>query len=181
MFKSYEFTHKDIPFLKKDFIMRVFFAFLFLFVFIWQFVLLVIRYTAKDITGIMMGVAIFTMILSLFMGVVAVLYAYKSFITIKMINKNGNMIRRMPLLGTNTKKTSFIRLYSILSKILAVVMLMLFASGITYAILDLIFKSAHSFYLPILLLITISGFNSVYHLQMEIQTINNVQEYNSIY
>ncbi len=181
MYKTYEFTNRNVPILKKDIVMRILFAFLFLVTFVWQFVLLVVRYTASDLTGIMMGIGIFTMVVSLFMGIVASLYAYRSIVTISNVKKRGSMKRRINLLSKSTKKSSFITMYSVLCKVLAVIMLMVLASGVTYAILELIFNSTHSFYLPILLLVTTSGFNSVYHLQYEIRTINEVQEYNSIY
>ncbi|HJD05850.1 MAG TPA: hypothetical protein IAB72_03120 [Candidatus Onthoplasma faecipullorum] len=178
MVSMYEFTHKDKPFLKKDIVARVLFGVAFLVVFIWQFILLVVNYTAGTLTGLMMGVAIFTMLTSLLIGIVTALYAYRSIVTVGEINKKGTVVRRVNLLGQNAKKGSFIKMYNVLSQILAVVMLMVFASGLTYAILELVYYSTHSFYLPVLLLVTISGFNGVYHLQTEIHTIREVAHYN---
>lgn len=178
MVSMYEFTHKNVPYLKKDIVARVLFGFAFLVVFIWQFILLVVNYSAGTLSSLMMGVAIFTMLSALLVGIVSALYAYKSINTIKEINESGAVIKKINLLGQNVKKGSLIKMYNVLSQILAIIMLMVFASGLTYAILELIYYSTHSFYLPVLLLITISGFNGVYHLQTEIHTIREVAHYN---
>lgn len=174
----YEFTHKNIPYLKKDIVFRVIYGIAFLLMFIWQFVLLVINYTNGSLSNLMMGVAIFTLVTAMMLCLVTALYAYRDVKTISEINKNGSMIKRVNLIGQNVKKGSFIKMYNVLSQILAVVMLMVFASGVTYAILQLIYYSTLSFYLPILFLVTISGFNGVYHLQTEIHTIREVAHYN---
>ncbi len=178
---TYEFTNRNVPYLKKDIVYRSIFLVAFVVVFAWQFILLVVRYNANTLSNLMMGIAILTMVCSLFLGIVTGIYTYRSVRTVSEIKKSGTMTRRINLLGQNAKKGSFIKMYNVLSQILAVIMLMVFASGVTYAILELIYYSTHSFYLPVLLLVTISGFNGVYHLQTEIHTINEVSKYTQMY
>ena len=104
----------------------------------------------------------------------------KSLVAMKEIKNQGRSVNSVKLL-VKSDKNSFIKLYSILSIVLALVMLFVAVCGITYLILQLIYLKTYSFYLPILFFITVCGFNSVYHIRYEITTMKDVEKYNSRY
>lgn len=175
--KRFEYHTKDIPFLKKDLILRFVFALLFFVIFVWQFIAMVVAYNNQTIHTGMIILGVITLILSLFMAVMSFIYGYKSMMVMSEIKKRGKAVRNVSIIGSVRNK-SFIRMYFTLTKVLAVVMAMLFIAGLTYTILQLVFYGTVPFYLPMLLWLTLSGFNSTYHVNNEIKTLEQVQEFN---
>ena len=108
------------------------------------------------------------------------LYAFRSINIINSIKRKGKAVRVVTTLRNNDKG-SFIKLYSIITQIIAVVVLLVLVSALTYSILELVYYSSVSFYMPVLFLFAFSGFNSVYHINAEIDLIQNVKEFSSIY
>jgi len=96
------------------------------------------------------------------------------------IKMNGKCVSSVQVL-IRTKKRSFIWLYKLLIQILSVATALVLIAVITYSILQVSYYSTVSFYIPLLLLICISGFNSIYHIKDEMHIQNTVQEYHSMY
>ena len=174
--KRFEYHTKDIPFLKKDCIFRFVFTALFFAIFVWQFVCMVSKYISGDMNTLMVILAVITLVLALFMAVMSFIYGYKSIMIISDIKKKGKAVRDVAIIGS-AKSKSFLRMYGVFSRVMAVAMAMLFISGLTYIILEIIYYSSVSFYIPMLLWLVISGFNSTYHIDNEIKTVAQVQEF----
>ena len=178
--KFFEYSSKDKPFLKKDIGMRIVFMSLFSLVFLWQFISIIVCAVRRTLTNLNLFVGLFACIIMLSFILVCLLYMNKSLVAMKEIKNQGRSVNSVKLL-VKSDKNSFIKLYSILSIVLALVMLFVAVCGITYLILQLIYLKTYSFYLPILFFITVCGFNSVYHIRYEITTMKEVEKYNSRY
>lgn len=178
--KRFEYQHKDMPALKKDISLRILFAILFFGVFVWQLVSLIASRKSGQATTVMTVIATIVLIFSILFVLVAVLYAIHDATTIKQINKTGKSIRVVTVFSLESKD-SMIRLYALATKIIAVVMLLILCSTITYTILQYAYFTTISFYLPALLLLCLSGFNAAFHIDGQIDLIRNVYEYHSIY
>lgn len=178
--KRFEYRHKDIPFLKKDIAFRIVFTFLFFAIFLWQLIIMFYNHSQGTLTNVMLIVSIFVLVGSLIFTLTAMLYAFRSINIINSIKRKGKAVRVVTTLRNNDKG-SFIKLYSIITQIIAVVVLLVLVSALTYSILELVYYSSVSFYMPVLFLFAFSGFNSVYHINAEIDLIQNVKEFSSIY
>jgi len=178
--KIFEYTNKDSSYLKKDIAFRTFFSVLFLAIFVWQFASMV-KLALKNSMNIMtIGVSVLVILCSLMMFIISMLYAFKDFRIMAAIKMNGKCVSSVQVL-IRTKKRSFIWLYKLLIQILSVATALVLIAVITYSILQVSYYSTVSFYIPLLLLICISGFNSIYHIKDEMHIQNTVQEYHSMY
>ncbi len=175
-----EYLNKDIPLLKKDVAMRLLFMFLFLATFIWQFVLLVLNYMRGTLTSIRTILSVILLVSALMFTIISLIYAFRSFNIIQKVTVHGSSIKNITVIS-NIKKRSFLRIYFVITELISIAMLVVLACTTTYSILQYIYFTTFSYYLPILLFITIAGFNSVYHIKQEISTIQNVREYNSLF
>ena len=179
-FKKLEYQHKDIPFLKKDTIYRILFMSLFFVIFIWQLVSMFIYYFNNTLTSLMLIISICVLLTSLMLTLIGLFYAFKDMNIINQIKHKGKATRVISIISDN-KKGSFLRIYNVLSKFICFMMFIVLVCGVTYSVLEIIYYSSITFYMPILILFAISGFNSVYHIKAEMITIQNVQEFNSLY
>ncbi len=179
-FKKLEYQHKDLPILKKDMIFRIIFMSLFLAIFIWQLISMFFNYFHDSLSNTMLIVSVFVMLISLILALTALIYAFRDINIINEVRHQGKAVRTISVISNN-KKGSFLKMYNYLSKFIAFVMMLVLVCGVTYSVLELVYFSSITFYMPILILFAISGFNSVYHIKMEMNTISSVQEYNALY
>ncbi len=178
--KKFEYHHKDIPVLKRDIAMRITFTIIFFAIFIWQFISLLVTYTYDTLTTPMILASAIVMVSMLTMCAISFSYAFKSVNIISDVKRRGRAVRSVSLMF-GIKKNSFVKIYSILTQLIALVMVVLMTSAITYSILQYIYYSTMSYYIPILVAISICGFNSVYHISFEIERIKTVELFNAIY
>ena len=177
--KRYEYTHKDIPYLKKDIFFRALFAILLVAVFIWQFVSLIYLTITSSMTIMQIASSCLVIFCSLMLAFISLMYALKDFRIISAIKMNGRCVSAVQML-IRTNKKSFIWLYSVLIQFLTLITSLVLICSIVYTILEVTYLSTTSFYLPLLFMICISGFNSIYHIKDEIHTQNFVQEYYNV-
>lgn len=175
--KRFEYSYKDIPSLKKDIFVRSFYALCFLSIFIWQFVDMIVTAIVSTVSIMQTCSAIIVIASTLLLTFVSLLYAFKDFRIIAAVKMNGRCVSSVQMLITTSKK-GFLNLYKSLTQFLTLLTCLILICSITYSILQLAVMSYVSFYLPLLLLICMSGFNSIYHINEEMRTQKNVQEYN---
>ena len=179
--KQFEYQNRDIPFLKKDVLFRLSFFGLFFAIFIWQFVSLIIKLASKEDVNIVMIVAsTFVLLFSILFCFVSIMYAIKNVKIIKAVLKDGRCVSSVNFVF-DTKKASFVKLYSIINQILTLVTALILVASITFAILQATYNNTISFFMPCLAIICVSGFNSVYHLSTESKIMQTVQQYNNLY
>ena len=178
--KKFEFANKDIPFLKRDIIIRLIFTALFTILFIWQFVALFVAQAHNALSTTKIISTICVLLLSLLLAMLGFLYSFKDIKIMNAVKKRGTCVSTVDILFS-TKKNSFIKLYEIVTQVLAYVSLFVLLCSITYSILQIAYFSSISYYMPILVLICLAGFNSVFHIKSEIKTIETVREYHSYY
>lgn len=178
-FKVFEYQHKDIPFLKKDIVFRTVFAALFFSVFVWQLITLLINVLNNNIhLGITISSTIVLLICLLF-TMISLLYALKELRIVSAIRTRGKCVSSVDILH-NLRKDSFIKLYSIVTEILAVATSLVLVCAVTYSILEISFYSTVSFYLPLLLTICLTGYFSMFHILNEIKIVKTVEEFHNI-
>lgn len=177
MNKTFEYTHKDIPNLKKDIIIRSIFSFLFVAILVYQFVMMVLITLNGKLNTIQTCVSVIVIASCLMLSYISLMYVFKSFRIISAIKTRGKCISSVRLI-VDTRKKGFVWLYRLLTQILTLLTFLILISAITYSILQITYTSTLSYYLAFLLLICVSGFNSVYHIKDEIRVQNQVQEFN---
>ena len=178
--KNFEYLHKDLPLLKKDLLFRATSTVWFFAIFLIQLISSLKNLMADTLNlgmAISSGVVLLTCALFCFLSI---LYMRKSRRIINVINNQGRCVSSVEILF-DTHKNSFIRLYSVISEILAFVATIVLVCGLTYSLLDIAFNSYISFYLPLLATICSTAYYSVLHLNNELKTVMNVNQYNSIY
>ena len=173
--KKFEYTDRDLSYLKKDIIYRTIFALLFLIVFTWQFISFFKASITKSTTTMQIVVAIIVFVCCLMLTFISLLYIFKDFRIISAIKRNGRCVSSVQIL-IKTNKKSFVWLYSLLIQFLTIITAIVLICSITYSILQIAYFSTISFYLPFLITICISGFNSIYHIKDEMHIQNTVQE-----
>lgn len=178
--KKYEFDVKDKNLLKKDIGFRFVFIALFLSAFIWQFAMLLISKTKNELDFPKILVAFLVIFTSLILIIIGMMYISKELKTLDKIKHHGKAVESRSILFSD-KKGSFLKLYKFLCEFIAVVMLLLLVCCFTYSLLEFIHYSTVSYYMPLMLLITLTGFNTVFHINNELTTIKTVREFNSIY
>ena len=179
--KKFEYLNKDIPFLKKDAALRFTFALIYFAIFTWQFASLVAKNIRKiTITTPMIISTIFVMLMSLlFMGL-SLMYCFKSMKILDVIKKDGRCVSSVEILF-NTSKKGFMKLYSFITEVLAIVCSIVVICSIIYIALDAVYFASISYYMPVLAVLCCCGFYSAYHINSEIDIVKNVQMFNSIY
>ncbi len=178
--KRFEYQHKDIPFLKKDIIYRLSYVALFGIVFFVQLFMIIAQNIkgAATVTSMIIGSVI--LVASLLFALLCLIFAFKDIKNVDTIKKSGYAVSAVSVLPS-IQKNGFMKMYSIFTKLIAIVMLCLFAGVATYSILEYIHFSTLSPYLPLLLFMTVVSFNSVYHVQHEIKLTETVKIYHSAY
>ena len=178
--KKFEFVNKDVPSLKKDIATRLTFTVLFVGILIWQFVSFLITHNAGNMTIGKIISTVFVLLLALILGMLGFVYTFKDFRIVTAIKKRGSCVSTVDLLFS-TKKDSFMKIYDIICQVLAYVSLFVLLCSLTSLILNAAFYSQMSYYMPLLFLLCAAGFNSVFHIKSEINTMKTVQQYHSFY
>ncbi len=178
--RSLEYRTKDLPFIKKDLIYRLFFSVLFLVVFIWQLAEFALDSIDDNLSTIKILVTICVLLSSMMFTILCIVYAHKDLSIINEIKKHGSAVRNVRTF-TNKKKDSFLKLYSTVASVIAVVMLALLCFVVTYSVLEIIYYSTISYYMPLLFLISFCGFNSVFHINYELKSMKQIGEYNKVF
>lgn len=171
--KRFQYHNKDIPLLKKDIKARIFFMILFGIVFFSQLFMLVLNVIDKTTTLTMVIVSAVIMLTALTFSILCLVYSFKNIRAIQVIKKAGFVVTSV-IFMPNIQKNSFVRLYSILTSIITIATLVVFTSVVTYSILQYVYFSTISFYLPLMVLLTVIGFNTVYHVKHEIEITQSV-------
>ena len=174
--KRFEYTHKDIPFLKKDIVYRTFFILLFLCVFVWQFVDMIKAALNDSLFILQICSTVLVFISCLLLAYISLLYVFKDFRIIAAVKMNGKCVSAVQIL-IKTNKKSFIWLYNLLIQSLTLLTSIVLICSITYAILQATYFATISYYLPFLVAVCVSGFNSIYHIKNEMQVQNTLQEF----
>lgn len=178
--KNFEYLNKDIPFLKKELLFRAVFTVLFFTVFLIQFISM-LKNLIADTLNIGMAISSTVVILTCALFcVISIIYMLKTLNIISTVNNHGRCISSVDIL-LKTKKDSFIKLYSLVCDILAVIASIVLICSFTYAILEASYYATTSYYLPLLVTISFSAYYSVFHIKNEIKTLQTVNQYNSIY
>ena len=175
--RNVEYMSKDVPTIKKDVWLRMLFAVLFIVAFVWQ---LVVVFTWQDVSKLMVVICCLVLFFSVMFGFVSIVYAMNDLQTLSTLKHKGKSIKRVTF-AFNVDKHGFIMLYRFITNIFAVLALLLLVASATYSLLQLIYYSSVSFYLPMIFTFTVWCFNSAYHIKNEIYISENVYRCNSIY
>ena len=178
--KRFEYFHKDIKQLKIDIGFRIFFSVLFIACFIWQMVSTITISMKGSLSFVQTIVSGIVMVTSMVLCLITFSYAFKDFRIISAIKMNGKCVSTVSILFS-TRKSGFVRLYHYLIQFLTLAVSLILIASITYSILQITVLSTISFYMPLLLTICVSGYNSIYHIKDEITTQNTVQEQRPLY
>jgi len=178
--KKFEFQHKDLPFLHKDYKMRIFYVFLFIAIFIAQVAMLAYSFSKGNTSTTMIISSGAIMLVSLMLVILSLSFALRSLRLMNVIKIHGYAVTAISVLPS-MNKVKFSKVYAFMSEIVAVATLLVLACGVTYSLLEFVYFTTFSFYLPLLLLVTIVGFNTVYHVNHEIKMIQSIKEYNPAY
>jgi len=176
--KRFEYQHKDISYLKKDIVFRTIFSVLFLAIFVWQMVGIILSFSSMSTMQIVISALV--LLSCLMLAYVSLTFVFKDFRIISAIKINGKCVSSVKIL-LQTKKRSFIWLYNLLIQFFTLMTSLVLIASITYTILEVTYLSSISFYMPLLFLISLSGFNSVYHIKDEIKVQNQLQEQQPLY
>lgn len=179
-FKLFEYSNKDVPFLKKDLAFRASFAVLFFAVFAIQLISTLQNMVTNNINLgkiISSVIVISTCCLFCFLSI---LYMIKTQRTIEIINKSGKCVSSVNLLF-KIDKDSFVKLYYIVCYALSLLATLVFVCSLTYSILQVKYYASTSFYLPLLATIVLTSYYSVLHIKNEIKIMQTVNRYHSIY
>lgn len=173
----YTFQYKDIPYLKKDFKTRLLFSALFLAVFVWQLFSLLLKKENNDISILELVICVVVMVATLLFAMVSFSYFVKSFSDCKKVRSKIPAYTSVVNTSKPTKN-GFITMYLKVSKIIAVLSAILLLCVVTYSVLTFVYYETVSFYLPLLAVIVISGFNGAYHIESQIYIMQNSQNKN---
>lgn len=176
--KRFEYTHKDLPYLKKDIVYRTCFIVLFLSVFVWQFGAMIKAAMSDSLFILQICSSVLVFITCLLLSFISLLYVFKDFRIIAAVKMNGKCVSAVQML-IRTNKRSFLWLYNLLIQFLTLVTAIILICSITYAILQATYLATISYYLPFLVAVCLSGFNSIYHIRDEIRVQNTVQEFHN--
>ena len=178
--KSFEYRKKDISMLKKDATIRTIFAVLFAAVAIWQICLLASSVVNKTLTALNIASACAVFFFCFVYGLVSILQISKNAKTINVITAKGKCISSVNI-KFSTEKTGFMKMYSIVTKIIAILCLVVLFCSITSAFLQAKFMETMSFYLPLLVSLCLVGLYASHHIDMQIKAVKTVDEFNRIY
>ena len=177
--KQFEYRNKDIPFLYRHIAMRFLFFILFLVLFVWQIISMWIHASNGGLKFSYILSAMIVLITSLAIIILSLMYCFKNFRIITAIKEKGSCVSSVAVFFS-TKKASFIRLYKFINQIFALASLLVLVCSLTYTVLQISVLSHVSFYMPVLFLICITGFYSVFQISEEIKICEQVSEYNHI-
>lgn len=178
--KRFEYFHKDIKQLKIDIFVRLLFTTFFVATFIWQLVALILK-QVNGVVTIPQGItASIVLISSLFLGLATITFAFKDFKIIATIKMQGKCVSSVQVLFRTDKK-SFMWLYKLIGEVLTLGTTLVLLACITYSILEISYYSSISFYMPLIFMVCVAGYNAIYHVNDEIRTQQTVQEQQPLY
>lgn len=178
--KQYVYKSNDIEYLKKDNKISFIYSLIAVFCLILQIVCLIKHQQNHQMNVLKIIVAITVISYSIALGIVLIYNLIRNQKIIKNVAKNGHYNTKI-LLTSDGNKNSFLKLYSLISQVFSILMIIILACGITYSILELIYFANFSYYIPLIILLSSSGFYSGYCTKKELKLIKEVQDYNSIY
>ncbi|MBQ8615765.1 MAG: hypothetical protein IJ415_04290, partial [Clostridia bacterium] len=129
--KRFEYTNKDIPYLKRDIVFRTIFSVLFLIIFAWQFVALIKIAVQNSATIMEICSTIIVFVCCLMLSFVSLLYVFKDFRIIAAIKMSGRCVSSVQML-IRTNKKSFLWMYGVLIQLLTLITALVLISSITY-------------------------------------------------
>jgi len=172
--RKFDYFEKDIKPLKKDIFFRCVFAVLILATMAWQSYTLIVGYMDKSLSTLKIIVAGMVVFSGAIIFLTLLLFAFKDYRIIGAIKTNGKCTSSVNLLF-NIEKSSFVRLYEFLMFFLSLSTALVLIAGITYSILEVTYFKTISFFMPMLVLICLSSFSSLYSIRDEIRTQRLVQ------
>ena len=178
--KNFEYFHKDIKQLKIDITFRFIFTALFIATFAWQIVSMVMEQINGGLSLMQGVVGAIVLISTMLLSLATFSYAFKDLRIISAIKTRGKCVSTVSILFS-TKKTGFVKLYNYLIQFLTLVTSLVLVACITYSVLEVAYLSSISYYMPMLILICVAGYNSIYHVKDEILTQKTVQEQAPLY
>lgn len=178
--KNFEYHLKDVKQLKIDIAFRLFFSVLFVAIFVWQFASMAILSGQKSLSTMHLIISVIVLFSTLLLFLATFAYALKDFRIISTIKSKGKCLMPISILF-QSKKRGFLRLYYFLIQLLTFATTLLLVGCLTYSILQVAYLSSVSFYMPFLMMICISGYNSIYHIKDEIHTQETVLEQQPLY
>ena len=178
--KKFEYDIKDKKSLKNDIIFRIFFTILFISIFAWQFTLLLLSKNEGTLSTLKIYLGLSVLFTCLIFVIISMMYIAKNLKILDQLKFHSKAVVSVTVLSSG-KKGGFLRLYKFISEVIAIIMLVLAVCAITYSVLEFMHYSTISFYLPLISIITLTGFNTVYHINNELKIIENVRAYNSVY
>ena len=178
--KNFEYLSKDVPFLKKELIFRATFTVLFFTIFLIQFITMVKHLIQSTLNiGMAISSSVVLLVCALFC-VISIMYMLKTINIIRVVSNHGRCVSTVDIM-LSTKKDSFVKLYSFVCDVLAVFAAIVLICSFTNAVLEATYYSTISYYLPLIVTISLTAFYAVFHIRNEIKTLQTVNKYNSIY
>lgn len=178
--KKFEYQHKDVPFLKRNLVIRTIFTLIFLGIFAWQMISLFLIQMEGSLSILQIVTSSFVMIMCLLLGFISLMYAFKYFRIMGAIKRRGKCVSTVQIIFS-LKKTGFMKMYKILTELLTLLSVVILVCTATYSILSIAYYSTVSFYLPFLVALCLSGFSAVFQIDEEIKIVENVNQFNAIY
>ena len=169
--------NKDVPMLKRDVWYRFAFSILFLLIFICQLIVCLVSFARETLTLPKMVSVGFVLLTAIFYSGINLIYAYKSFKRITIVNKKGNCVSRINILY-NLEKHSFIKLYNAICAVISIIASIVLLCVVIYSLLNIVYFNSISFYLPLLFVICLTCYSSSYHIMNEIKVVETVYNYN---
>lgn len=172
--KKFDYFEKDIKPLKKDIFFRCVFAVLILATMVWQSYSFITGYKNGGLSTLKIIVAGIVIITGAIFFLTLLSFVFKDYRIIGSIKTNGKCTSSVNILF-NTDKTSFIKLYEFLMFFLSLSTGLVLVAGVTYSILEVAYFKTISFFMPMLILICLASFSSLYTIKDEIRTQRIVQ------
>ena len=179
-FKTFEYKRDDIKMLNKDSTLRLIFIALMGVVLVWQVYSLTLAIKDKSLNiGKLISVCAVC-----FIGIVMLIYSISTIVRnmriVNVVNTKGRCASSVSMLF-DPSKTGILNLYSILSKVVAALSLVVLACSLTTLALQANVTYSISFYLPLLVSLCLISLYSVHQVQHEVKIAKTVDEFNKIY
>lgn len=179
-YKSFEYRHKDISLLNRDSSTRTMFVILFSAIFLWQIFSLRSALLDGSFGTIEFASTCAVVFICFVFVLISIIYTVKNNRTINVIKAKGKCVRSVDILF-DSKKDGFMSMFSILTKFISLISLIVLTCSVTFCVLQATFFEKISFFLPLLVTLCLCGFYSCYHVKGEIKTAKTVDEFNKIY
>lgn len=172
--KKFDYFEKDIKPLKKDIFLRCVFAVLILATMAWQSYTFIVGYKDNSLSTLKIIVAGIVVFAGAILFLTLLSFAFKDYRIIGGIKTNGKCTSSVNILFS-TEKTSFIKLYEFLMFFLSLSTALVLVACVTYSVLEVAYFKTISFFMPMLVLICLASFSSLYTIKDEVRTQRIVQ------